>query len=117
LEMSTSPIENENEEVLTFLPPHLRQSAVFLGRELAWRTEDALRVIGCLALRSWAVVGVQLMDQVEGAPLWIMSSDYRVDKGLGREAYVVSCAENAKLFIQEFSVTSESLFLLVWNQP
>jgi len=36
---------------------------------------------------------------------------------LGREAYVVSCAENAKLFIQEFSVTSESLFLLVWNQP
>lgn len=113
MEKSGSSIFDENEEMLNLLPSHLRQSVVLMGigQEMAWRTEDILQVVDCLAMRKWAVYGLDLMDVVEERPMFIVASNYEIDKSVGWDSYVRLCAENAKIFIQKFAVTSESLFI------
>ena len=94
------------------LTPKELAKATLLAGELAWSADDVLHVIEHLANTGYAIVGVELWQNIEGHPKWIATSNYKHDEIDDKCEYASLCAKSAKGFVNHFKHTPGALFNL-----
>lgn len=99
-----------------YIPKEILDKAVALCNENFWTYLDALRVVEVLSVRSCAIVGVELHEQVDDSPKWIATSNYNHDENVPWIKYVELCNNSAKDFIELNKEYKSGLFNFTYIQ-
>jgi hypothetical protein len=96
-----------NEEPLS---KELLQRSFLFGKEHFWKYEDAIKVVSELTKDYYAVIGVELYEQVGDAPRWLATSNYMCEETFPWDAYVKNCEKAAINFIKSNKINFNTLF-------
>ncbi len=63
-----------------YIPKKILDKAVVLSNENFWSYSNALQIVDVLLVKSCAIVGVELFEQIDDSPKWIATSNYNHNK-------------------------------------
>lgn len=83
-----------------FITLKMLDKAIILAKEPFWSYADALQVVDEISKKNYAIVGVELYEQIDGSPKWIATSNYSYGKKIVWIEYSKRCNESARDFIE-----------------
>lgn len=101
-----------------YFPPvskSLVAQAKIFHKELSWDFETALKIVSELSKKEYAVIGVELWEEVEGSPKWIASSNYNFYFDKGWKKCVKKNKNAAKDFVIKYQTYPKGLFNFSWS--